>query len=43
MSENDFLENESADNRNKIEINNSDKKARLKSRKSELYIINKIL
>ena len=43
MSENDFLENKSVNNKNKIEINNSDKEAKLESGKNKFYIINEIL
>ena len=43
LLKNDFLENEIANNENKIEVNNSNKEIKLKSRESESYIINKIL
>ena len=43
MLENDFLEDKNANNKNKMEINNSDKEAKLKSRESEFHIISEIL
>ena len=43
MLKNNSLKDKSANNKNKIEINNSDKKTRLESKKSESYIISEIL
>ena len=43
MLKNDSFKDESVNNRNKIEINNSDKEAKLKSGKNKSYITNKIL
>ena len=42
LSENDSLENKGTNNKNKMEIDNSDEKARLKSEKNEFYIISEI-
>ena len=43
LSENNFLKDKSVNNKNKMEINNSDKEIKLENKKNESYIINKIL
>ena len=42
LSKNNSLKDKSANNRNKMEVDNSDKETKLESRESESYIINKI-